>query len=230
MSKSWQYSNSCLGALTNCQTWLTNQQMECFSFAKLRGGLGRSGACFSKVPKLHSPIWSATIPFIYLQCRDSKPLNFAVFLVFHTLTNLLKDQLFKTGGLRFDNWLYGPEKFLELSRNRETGPRPCSGAVTSLVTSCSHCSAQLTSFICGAGRFGPKVYPYKACLVTTEEATWPCGYEAGLKIPNSSSALTMPPAGFVLAGSLWSAGSLVISSQLVVSGSTPRLHLNIVCP
>jgi len=146
VSKSWQYSNSCLGALTNCQTWLTNQQMECFSFAKLRGGLGRSGA------------------------------------------------------------------------------------VTSLVTSCSHCSAQLTSFICGAGRFGPKVYPYKACLVTTEEATWPCGYEAGLKIPNSSSALTMPPAGFVLAGSLWSAGSLVISSQLVVSGSTPRLHLNIVCP
>ena len=185
-----------------------------------------TGPCFSNVPKLLGPVWGATIPFIYLQRRDSKPSNFAVLFVL----KLVERSAFKTGGLHFDNWLFGPEKFLELSRNREAGLKPCSGAVTSLVSSCSHCSAQRTSFICGAGRSNPKVYPYKACLVTTEEATWPCGYEAGLKIPNSSSALTMPPGGLVLVGSLWPAGSLVISSQLVVSGSTPRLHLNIVCP
>ena len=108
---------------------------------------------------------------LYICNVEIKLLNFAVFLVFHTLSNLLKDQLFKTGGLHFDNWLFGPEKFQELSRNREIGPKPCSGAVTYLVTNCSHCSAQLTSFICGAGRSGPKVSPYKVCLVTTEEAT-----------------------------------------------------------
>ena len=135
--------------------------MEYFSSPKLRSGLAGLGPGSQK-----SRIWSYTIPFISSQRRDSKPSNFAVLF-----KNLLKDQLFKTGGLHFDNWLFGPEKFLEPSRIRETGPRPCSGAVTSLVTSCSHCSAQLTSFICGAGRSDPKVCPYKACLVTTEEAT-----------------------------------------------------------
>ena len=31
---------------------------------------------------------------------------------------MLKDQLFKTNGLQFDNWRLGPEKFAGLSRNR----------------------------------------------------------------------------------------------------------------
>ena len=186
----------------NSQTWLTNPQMKYFSSPKLRCGLAGLGPLFSKVPnlELHNSLalYLRNVEILSHQTSQSSCFK-----------NLLIDQLFKTGGLHFDNWLFGPEKFLELSRNRETGPRPCSGAVTSLVTSCSHCSAQLTSFICRAGRSDPKVYPYKACLVTTEEATWPCGYEAGLKIPNSSSALTMPPGGFVL-DSLWSAGSLVL--------------------
>ena len=34
---------------------------------------------------------------------------------------MLKDQLFKTSGLQFDNWLSGPEKFRDF---RETGPWP----------------------------------------------------------------------------------------------------------
>ena len=33
----------CLGALTNCQTWLSNPQMEYFSSAKLRSGLAGLG-------------------------------------------------------------------------------------------------------------------------------------------------------------------------------------------
>ena len=35
---------------------------------------------------------------------------------------MLKDQRFKTSGLQFDNWLFGPEKFSGLSRDRPLGP------------------------------------------------------------------------------------------------------------
>ena len=35
---------------------------------------------------------------------------------------MLKDQRLKTSGLLFDNWLFGPEKFSGLSRNRLQGP------------------------------------------------------------------------------------------------------------
>ena len=35
---------------------------------------------------------------------------------------MLKDQLFKTSGLQFDNWLLGPEKFSK-RRNRHQSPR-----------------------------------------------------------------------------------------------------------
>ena len=31
---------------------------------------------------------------------------------------MIKDHLFKPSGLMFDNWLFGPEKFSGLSRNR----------------------------------------------------------------------------------------------------------------
>ena len=39
-------------------------------------------------------------------------------LIFSHLKNTLKDQRFKPSGLQFDNWLFGPEKFSGLSRNR----------------------------------------------------------------------------------------------------------------
>ena len=71
----------------------------------------RSGACFSKEPILFGPILAATISFISLQCRGSEPSNFEILLVFVTLKNMLKDQLFKTSGLQFDNWLFEPKRF-----------------------------------------------------------------------------------------------------------------------
>ena len=37
---------------------------------------------------------------------------------FFYINNMFKDQLFKTSGLQFDNWLSRPEKFSGLSRNR----------------------------------------------------------------------------------------------------------------
>ena len=40
-------------------------------------------------------------------------------LGFYWIKNMMKDQVFKTSRLLFDNWLLGPEKFLEF---RETGP------------------------------------------------------------------------------------------------------------
>ena len=39
-------------------------------------------------------------------------------LDFSYVKNRLKDQLFKTSGLQFDNWLFRPEKFSGLFRNR----------------------------------------------------------------------------------------------------------------
>ena len=34
------------------------------------------------------------------------------------VSSCIKNQLFETSGLQFDNWLLGPEKFSGLSRNR----------------------------------------------------------------------------------------------------------------
>jgi len=34
------------------------------------------------------------------------------------VNKMLKDQLLKTSGLQFDDWLFGPEKFSGPSRNR----------------------------------------------------------------------------------------------------------------
>ena len=39
-------------------------------------------------------------------------------LGFSYIKNMLKDPLFKTRGLQFDNWLFGPEKITGRSRNR----------------------------------------------------------------------------------------------------------------
>ena len=41
-------------------------------------------------------------------------------LGFSYIKSMFKDQLFKTSGLRFDNWLFGPEKFRDF---RETDPK-----------------------------------------------------------------------------------------------------------
>ena len=41
--------------------------------------------CFSKFPKVFGPISGATIPFLSSKRRGSKPLNFAILLVFLTL-------------------------------------------------------------------------------------------------------------------------------------------------
>ena len=103
------------------------------------------GACFSKVPKLFGSISGTTVPLIFPILRDifssfcrpecssrpvalssllssqrrgSKPSNFAILLNFFYIKNMLKDQLFETSGLQFDNWLFGSEKFSGLSRNR----------------------------------------------------------------------------------------------------------------
>ena len=58
------------------------------------------------------------IPFISSPARGSQLSSFAVLLVCLTLKNMLKDQLFKTSGLQFDNWLFGSEKFSGHSTNR----------------------------------------------------------------------------------------------------------------
>ena len=77
------------------------------------------GASFSKVPKRFGPISGATILFIsYLRNPGVVGHQLRNPLVFCDIKNMLRDQLFKTSGLQFENWIFGPEKFSGLSRNR----------------------------------------------------------------------------------------------------------------
>ena len=55
-------------------------------------------------------IIKTTLSFWAIKLRN--PLGFSY------IKNMSKDQLFKTSGLQFDNWLFGPGKFSGLSRNR----------------------------------------------------------------------------------------------------------------
>ena len=83
----------------------------------------RPGFCSSKIPKLFGYISGATIPFICSQHQGSKPLmKLRNPLGFSSIKNILKDQLFKTSQLQFDNWLLGPEKCSGLSRNNSGHP------------------------------------------------------------------------------------------------------------
>ena len=63
---------------------------------------GIMGPVSQKSPKLFKSISFATIPFISSQCQVFKPSNFNP-LGFSFIKNMLKDQLFKTSGLQFDN-------------------------------------------------------------------------------------------------------------------------------
>ena len=67
----------------------------------------------SKVPKLFESNWATLVPFIPSQRRGSKSSSSAILLVFLTLETFLKKS-----GLKFDNWLFGSEKFSGLSTKR----------------------------------------------------------------------------------------------------------------
>ena len=71
-------------------------------------------ACFPKVWKLFGPI-SGDTTSLYIYGTPSKLRNHLGFVY---IKNMLKDHLFKTSALQFDNGLFGPEKFSGLSRNR----------------------------------------------------------------------------------------------------------------
>ena len=70
---------------------------------------------------------------VYFGCRNSfyifgTPKFFAIKLGnplgFSCIKNILKDQLFKTSRLKFDNCVFWPEKFSGLSRNRPGNKNP----------------------------------------------------------------------------------------------------------
>ena len=48
---------------------------------------------------------------LYLGNAEAVSHQTSRFSWFSYIKNTLKDQLFKTSGLQFDNWLFGPEKF-----------------------------------------------------------------------------------------------------------------------
>ena len=78
-----------------------------------------TGVCFSKVPQLFGSFSGAKIPLIYIYLRNDEVLSHQSNpLGFPYNKSMLKDQLFKTSRLKFDNWLFWPEKFSGLYRNR----------------------------------------------------------------------------------------------------------------
>ena len=97
------------------------------------------GARFSKVPKLYGAFSGVTIPFVSQERRGLHS-----YFSFCCLENMLKDWLSKTSGWQFHKWLFGPEKFSGLSRNRPLAPvsqksrelfGPISGATIPFISS-----------------------------------------------------------------------------------------------
>ena len=72
------------------------------------------GARFSKVPKLFGRVSGVLCIF---KTKASRGTKLCSYLNFCSLCNILKDQLFRISGSDFYEWLFGPEKFSELSRN-----------------------------------------------------------------------------------------------------------------
>jgi len=72
----------------------------------------RSGARFSKVPKLFGRISGYIILFVSSERRRLEARNFAFILIFIPFTTYEK-----TGFPELAEWLFGPEKFSGLSRN-----------------------------------------------------------------------------------------------------------------
>ena len=72
----------------------------------------------SKVPRLTGSFLRATITFSILATPRFLAIKLRNPLGFSYIKNMLKGQLFKTSGFKFNNWLFGPEKFSALSRNR----------------------------------------------------------------------------------------------------------------
>ena len=105
----------------NCQSkaWLDIYKLQVS--VGLRSFRLRPGAFFSKVPKLFGSISGATIPVISSQRQWSKPLNFAVLLVFLTLKACLKISCPKQADCSFTSGFSCPKSSRDF---RKTGPWP----------------------------------------------------------------------------------------------------------
>ena len=78
------------------------------------------GACFSNVPKLFGRHNSVCI----FKTKASRGMKLCSYIYFHSLYNIWKDQLYTITLSEFYEWLFGPEKFSELSRNGALTPVP----------------------------------------------------------------------------------------------------------
>ena len=71
------------------------------------------GARSSKVPKLFG--WHNSL--CILKAKAFQDTKLYSYFTFSSLYIMWKDQLYRTSGLEFYGWLFGPEKFSGLSRN-----------------------------------------------------------------------------------------------------------------
>ena len=79
------------------------------------------GACFSKVPKVFGRILGHNSLCIF-KMKVSWGTKLCSYCNFLSLYNISKDQLNRISGSEFYEWLFGPEKFSELSRKEPQAP------------------------------------------------------------------------------------------------------------
>ena len=75
-------------------------------------------ACFSKVPKVFRAYFGCHNSLYIFATPRFQATKLRNTLSFSYIKNMLKDQLFKMSRLQLDDWLFGPEKFSGLSKNR----------------------------------------------------------------------------------------------------------------
>ena len=121
------FSSHTVSYITNFQNLdtLTKSDRRVNSSVKLTINFHIPGACFSKIPKLFrpnfGPISGVTIPFF---CSFAAVLSHQTSQSSWFFSHLkqVKRWVFKTSGLQFQNWLFGPEHLSGRSRNRPQGP------------------------------------------------------------------------------------------------------------
>lgn len=105
-------------------TWIP-QRRWMFHLHTVRGTpgslfLSALGPVSWKNPKLFGAVSAATIPSISSQRRGSESSNLAILSIgFSYMKNVLKDLLFKTSRLQFDNCLLWPENFSEQAPDQD---------------------------------------------------------------------------------------------------------------
>ena len=141
----------------------------------------RPRARFSKVPKLFGHISGRIILFVCSKRRRLEARNFAVILIYIPFTTYEKKQLYRISGSQFYEWLFGPEMFSGLSRNRplngDSNTDLCdAGAIGSLSLCATITSPQMMDMGAGMAQWWEHSPPTNVAQVRFPDSTQYVGW------------------------------------------------------